>query len=578
MPALRVQDLVLRLTKGTHLTFAEADGNLVKLRDACNALADIIAIALNPDGTLKDGAAGVGALADRSVTNQQLSFDWAQFAVDTGSTNNIVLSFTPKMDAYADGTVLFLRAAANNTGEVTVNVDGLGAKPLLTGSLVCEAGDVVAGAILCIAYYAGSFHLVTSAGGGTGTAGGAVTVVFEQTQPLPGNGNTDTFTHNLGAAPENYSVYLVCTAVAGELGYGYGAEVPIGTFTKNDGTPAFTIASGKSTITVTQNTATIYAPDLTNPTTTAAITSANWKVRVRIRNVVATTQMMQPALTFTVGTPDGAIGYGKDLFFPSTSGAGLFDLDMTTGTVRQVAAIPAQAGCSFAPIMAGAGTQPRLFWTSDGGLFSFRPDVVGAAPEEHGAFASSVGYKPVAIVEAGGVLTDVYCVGCEPSSVDALSLKKFTLSGSAVASANGTGGPVNLINGVTPYAGRTDFLKFESAGVAVLLFQYNPVKKRFYVMTATGFLHIFQVGSADLVTWWALSEAGRAAALTYVKTLVVGGGDITLNLQGQEQPSIEFDLVTGQEKALYWSRRANSNWNVVPWRPGIVTRIPWFEA
>lgn len=51
-----VQDITLRIPKGSPLTNQEGDNNFRALRDACNALEALFGVSLNPDGTLKPGA------------------------------------------------------------------------------------------------------------------------------------------------------------------------------------------------------------------------------------------------------------------------------------------------------------------------------------------------------------------------------------------------------------------------------------------------------------------------------------------------------------------------------------------
>lgn len=72
--ANRVQDLVLRINKGTPLTAAEGDNNLKILRDAINGAFDLMANSLNNDGTLKDGAvSSADKIADGIITAAKLA-------------------------------------------------------------------------------------------------------------------------------------------------------------------------------------------------------------------------------------------------------------------------------------------------------------------------------------------------------------------------------------------------------------------------------------------------------------------------------------------------------------------------
>lgn len=71
-----VAPLTLRLEKGSPLTSSEGDGNLRKLRDAINALEQLMGVVLKSNGTLKDGAVGSAAvIADGVVTAAKLAAD-----------------------------------------------------------------------------------------------------------------------------------------------------------------------------------------------------------------------------------------------------------------------------------------------------------------------------------------------------------------------------------------------------------------------------------------------------------------------------------------------------------------------
>lgn len=217
MSALRVEPLVKRSVKGSALTHGEAEGNETKLTDAINAAFDIIAASLNPDGTLKEGSVLAGAIGKRAVDASNMAFKSSLFAVDTGGVNKIVVAFDPPMEAYEDGTIIFVRVVAEPTGVTTLKVDALDAVQVLKGTAPIEAGDFKKNTICIFGYYGGNWQLAGSIVETSSTdSGSAQSIVFESSDALPGNGLSATFVHGLGVVPESYAAYLVCNSLYGD--------------------------------------------------------------------------------------------------------------------------------------------------------------------------------------------------------------------------------------------------------------------------------------------------------------------------------------------------------------------------
>jgi hypothetical protein len=85
-------------------------------------------------------------------------------------TNTIVLSLTPALTVYPTGGVFYFKAAATNTGNVTININGLGAKSIkkqtLGGLVELKPGDIQGGTIQVIAYDGTQFQQLNLAGEG----------------------------------------------------------------------------------------------------------------------------------------------------------------------------------------------------------------------------------------------------------------------------------------------------------------------------------------------------------------------------------------------------------------------------
>ncbi|QMV32424.1 hypothetical protein 8G_00030 [Ralstonia phage Hyacinthe] len=64
---------------------------------------------------------------------------------DTGAANACVVSYSPAIAALKDGMVLWFKAAAANTSATTLNVNGLGAYPIVGGShSALQGGEIIA--------------------------------------------------------------------------------------------------------------------------------------------------------------------------------------------------------------------------------------------------------------------------------------------------------------------------------------------------------------------------------------------------------------------------------------------------
>lgn len=75
------------------------------------------------------------------------------FAVDTGDENSLVVAMPKTMTAYSDGASIAVRVGTTNTGATTINVDGLGARPIKLPSGVDPApGDLTSGDIIVLLY------------------------------------------------------------------------------------------------------------------------------------------------------------------------------------------------------------------------------------------------------------------------------------------------------------------------------------------------------------------------------------------------------------------------------------------
>jgi hypothetical protein len=113
-----------------------------------------------------DGTTAGGIILPKAGDLQTNAFT---YAVAGGTADALTATFTPSPGSYSAGQIFRIKAAANNTGNATINVNALGAKNILKmsgGSLVgLAADDLVNGGIYEIAYDGTQFQLLGTVGG-----------------------------------------------------------------------------------------------------------------------------------------------------------------------------------------------------------------------------------------------------------------------------------------------------------------------------------------------------------------------------------------------------------------------------
>lgn len=125
-----LEDLVLRIPKGSPLTPLEMDENLDALRDAINGLATLFGVALNPDGSLKN--------------------PYVVYGVSAGGTDAYQITPVPAVASMASliGRLIILDPRVQNTGPATLEIIGVGAVSLGVFAIkkfynqALESGDI----------------------------------------------------------------------------------------------------------------------------------------------------------------------------------------------------------------------------------------------------------------------------------------------------------------------------------------------------------------------------------------------------------------------------------------------------
>jgi hypothetical protein len=131
---------------------------------------------------ITDLAAGVSATD--AVRLAQLQGNTLNYMTVTG-TDILLGSLTPPLLAYVTGAMFSFVVANTNTGAVTLNIDGLGAKALLrNGTEPVQAGDLTAGNVVVVIYDGTEFQLISVGFGGGATGAGGDKIFIENGQTV----------------------------------------------------------------------------------------------------------------------------------------------------------------------------------------------------------------------------------------------------------------------------------------------------------------------------------------------------------------------------------------------------------
>lgn len=105
---------------------------------------------------VKDGTSAKDAANVSQIQNSN-----AILLATVAGTDTITASLSPALTAYANGQIFTLIPANSNTGAVTININGLGAKSITkNGSTALVAGDLVAGVEYSLQYDGTRFQKV----------------------------------------------------------------------------------------------------------------------------------------------------------------------------------------------------------------------------------------------------------------------------------------------------------------------------------------------------------------------------------------------------------------------------------
>jgi len=131
-------------------------------------------------------------------------------------TNTLVVTLTPAPTILTEGLTLRFKITTANTGATTLNVNGLGAKPLRkNGGIALSAGNLKAGGIYSVTYDGTSFLLADEGG----EYGNAVEGDVRKGKTIGTAGGLKTGTLDLtNVKPENIRQGIIIDGVTGNLG------------------------------------------------------------------------------------------------------------------------------------------------------------------------------------------------------------------------------------------------------------------------------------------------------------------------------------------------------------------------
>ena len=122
-----------------------------------------------PMGSFKLTGLSAGTAAGHSVRFEQLQTGVNKLITVAGTGDVITGVMTPTYGAYTNGDMFTFIVGSTNTTNVTINIDGLGAKAITNGTTALTAGELTASRVVVVQYDGTRFQLLNSYFVTTGT-------------------------------------------------------------------------------------------------------------------------------------------------------------------------------------------------------------------------------------------------------------------------------------------------------------------------------------------------------------------------------------------------------------------------
>jgi len=175
------------VTTGTTISSTWANTTLSDISSA-------LTTSISSDGqTTPSASLPMGGFAHTGVANAGVRTQYASAAqVQDGAltylgaiagTNTITGSAAVGMTAYTIGQVFTFISVGANTGAVTLNINGIGAKNIYkNGTLPLVNGDIASGAALHVVYDGTQFQLISGSSAAGATGAGGDQIFFQNSQ------------------------------------------------------------------------------------------------------------------------------------------------------------------------------------------------------------------------------------------------------------------------------------------------------------------------------------------------------------------------------------------------------------
>jgi hypothetical protein len=188
-----------------------------------------------PMGSFKLTGLSAGTAAGHSVRFEQLQTGTNKLITVAGTADVITGTMTPTYTAYTNGDMFTFIVGSTNTTNVTINIDGLGAKAITNGTTALTAGELTASRVVVVQYDGTRFQLLNSylVTPITGTTGSAV---------MP----SGTTAQRDGSPSAGYIRYNTTTATFEGYGSAWGSIGGGGVTTFNGSTTGLTPATATS--------------------------------------------------------------------------------------------------------------------------------------------------------------------------------------------------------------------------------------------------------------------------------------------------------------------------------------------
>jgi len=148
---------------------------ITQLSSATDSTSEVLAATPKAVKTAYDrGSEGVdaaGIVQTNLNTHSADNTSHVKYGVDTGTANAKVVTLSPAPVSYVDGMAVSFKNSVQNTGAVTININGLGAKTILkSNGNALSSGNLKANSVYTLRYNGTSF-ILQGEGGEYGTAG-----------------------------------------------------------------------------------------------------------------------------------------------------------------------------------------------------------------------------------------------------------------------------------------------------------------------------------------------------------------------------------------------------------------------